>query len=74
MNLFITIVHVLTYATSRYRIPFMPILMVYAGHALTSPRSLAANASRRSAIAAVVVLLFFLGVCVPYFFVYGGRR
>jgi 4-amino-4-deoxy-L-arabinose transferase-like glycosyltransferase len=59
--------HVAVNASSRYRLPLMPLLMAYAGHAWVHRHGLWTSLSRRSRLAAGGVLLVFLGFCVPYF-------
>ncbi len=68
------LVHVLANADTRFRLPWMPILIVYASHALQHWGSSRARFRGRARISAVGVLLFFFASCVPYFIWYGGRR
>jgi hypothetical protein len=65
--------HVLANATPRFRLPWLPILCVAASHALLSGRGLPRRLGRGGALGAAAALGFFLGVCVPYFAIYGGR-
>ncbi len=60
-------IHILANAHSRYRFPLMPLLMIYAGFALVHARALRRLARPRRLIPALLVLLFFAGVCVPPF-------
>jgi 4-amino-4-deoxy-L-arabinose transferase-like glycosyltransferase len=66
--------HILANATPRFRVPWMPLLMVYASHAALNWRTLPRVLSGRGWIAPAAVLLFFFGVCFPYFFAFGGRH
>ena len=66
--------HVVANATARFRVPWLPLLIVYGSYALTHAPALSRQLRRRRWIAPAAVLLFFLAACVPYFFVYGGRR
>jgi 4-amino-4-deoxy-L-arabinose transferase-like glycosyltransferase len=65
--------HILANATPRFRVPWMPLLMVYASHAALNWRTLPRALSGKGWIAPAAVLLFFFGVCFPYFFAFGGR-
>ena len=65
--------HVLTVATPRFRVPWLPLAAVYASHALWVLPGLRARVGRGPTIAAGLFLLFFFAVCVPYFGVFGGR-
>jgi hypothetical protein len=63
----VTLVHLLANASPRYRVPLMPIFIVFASSALLRARSVfAALSPRRAAIFATFALLY-LGVCVPRF-------
>ncbi len=57
-------VHILVYAISRYRVPFMPFLMVYASHALLSWRARPRRLSPSARIVAALVIAHFLSLCV----------
>ena len=60
-------VHVLSNATARYRMPWMPLLIVYASHAAVGARRAPRRLPRGSAAVAAAALLFFFGVGVPHF-------
>ena len=66
--------HVVANATARFRVPWLPLLIVYGSYALTHAPALSRQLRRRRWIAPAAVLLFFFAACVPYLFVYGGRR
>jgi 4-amino-4-deoxy-L-arabinose transferase-like glycosyltransferase len=59
--------HVFLNASSRYRVPLMPLLMAYAAWAWLHRQRLLESMSRRSRWAAIGVLAIFLGFCLPYF-------
>jgi hypothetical protein len=61
--------HVLANANSRFRMPWMPLVMVYAAHAALGGRALLAGLRRREALAAFGAALFVGAVCVSYFWV-----
>lgn len=59
-------IHVLSNSVSRFRLPWMPLLLVYASSAaLDLPRSLRRMSWKAWAVAGAV-LIYFLAVCVPY--------
>jgi 4-amino-4-deoxy-L-arabinose transferase-like glycosyltransferase len=66
--------HVLANATPRFRLPWMPLLMVYAAWAALHLRELPRALAGRRWIAAAAVMVFFASVCVPYFITFGGRQ
>ena len=66
--------HIAANATSRFRVPWMPLLVCYAGYAWAHRRGLADRISRRGRVGLAVSLGFLLFAAVPYFFVYGGRQ
>jgi 4-amino-4-deoxy-L-arabinose transferase-like glycosyltransferase len=66
--------HVVANATARFRVPWLPLLIVYTSYALTHASALPRQLRGRRWIAPAAVLLFFFAACVPYLFVYGGRR
>jgi 4-amino-4-deoxy-L-arabinose transferase-like glycosyltransferase len=70
----VAVVHVAANATARFRVPWLPLLMVYASYALIHATALPRELRGRRWIAPAAVLLFFFAACVPYFFVFGGRR
>ncbi len=55
-------------SSSRYRLPFMPLLMVYAAHGLLHWRTLPRRLAGRRWLVPGAILLFFFGVCVPHFY------
>ncbi len=59
--------HVAANARTRYRLPYMPLLIVYASYAALRWRTLSARLAGRKWIAPALILLFFLAVCVPHF-------
>jgi hypothetical protein len=60
-------VHVVSNANSRYRFPFMPLLVVYASAAVADWPQLRRQLTGARLVAALLVLLFFFAVCVPAF-------
>jgi 4-amino-4-deoxy-L-arabinose transferase-like glycosyltransferase len=69
----VVLLHVLANATPRFRVPWLPLLAVYASHALWNLPRLPRRLGSRPGLAALVFLLFFFAVCVPYFVAFGGR-
>ena len=67
------LLHVVSNATPRFRVPWLPLLGIYAADAALGWRSLPRRLTRGGWIAALAALLFFFGVCIPYFYHYGGR-
>ncbi len=61
-------VHVVANANSRYRLPLMPLLIVYASYALVRWSSLRQRLARRTLIAPATVLIYFFLVCVLLFY------
>jgi 4-amino-4-deoxy-L-arabinose transferase-like glycosyltransferase len=60
-------IHVLYNANVRFRIPWMPLLSIYACSAWFLGRGLKQAIGRRGWIAVACVLAVFFGLCVPYF-------
>lgn len=60
-------VHVVANANSRYRVPLVPLAMVFASHGALHARATWARLRGGPLWGSVVALAFFLGVCVPYF-------
>ena len=58
--------HVVSNAVSRFRVPWMPLLVVFASAAAIDPVGSFRRASPRARGIAAAVLLYFLAVCVPY--------
>jgi hypothetical protein len=69
----VALLHVVANATPRFRVPWLPLLAVYASHAALGWRSLPRRLGKGRGALALAALLFFLGVCVPYFYRFGGR-
>jgi 4-amino-4-deoxy-L-arabinose transferase-like glycosyltransferase len=69
----VALLHVVTNATPRFRVPWLPLLAVYASHAALGWRELPRRLDKTRGALAVAALLFFFGVCVPYFYRFGGR-
>jgi len=67
------LVHVATNATPRFRVPWLPLLSIYAAHALLLGRRLPAALDRRGMIGAALALAAIFGLGVPYFWMLGGR-
>jgi 4-amino-4-deoxy-L-arabinose transferase-like glycosyltransferase len=67
-------IHIVANADTRFRLPWMPLFTVYASYALTHWSELRARVRARTLAPALAALVFFFGVCVPYFFEYGGRQ
>jgi 4-amino-4-deoxy-L-arabinose transferase-like glycosyltransferase len=61
------LLHLAANASSRYRLPLMPLLIPYAGYAIIHWREIRPRLAGRSWIAPAVVLLWFFALCVPYF-------
>jgi 4-amino-4-deoxy-L-arabinose transferase-like glycosyltransferase len=61
--------HVLANANSRFRMPWMPLVMVYAAHAALGGRALFAGLRRGERLAASAAACFVTAVCVSYFWV-----
>lgn len=60
-------VHVLANATPRYRIPWLPLLAIYAAAALARRRRWQWRRDRGRLLAATAALVFFAAVCLPQF-------
>ncbi len=66
-------VHVLVNADTRFRVPWMPLLIVYGSNALQNFSAARRRLRGQALVSALAVLAFFFAVCVPYFVWYGGR-
>jgi 4-amino-4-deoxy-L-arabinose transferase-like glycosyltransferase len=66
--------HVALVVVVRYRLPWMPLLMVYASHAALRWRELPTALRGGRWLGPALVLLFFLGVAVPAHVIFGGRQ
>ncbi len=66
--------HIFANATPRFRLPWMPLFMVYGAWSVLHWRSLPSALSGRRWIAPAAALGFLVAVCIPYFAVYGGRH
>jgi hypothetical protein len=64
--------HVLANANSRFRMPWMPLVMVYAAHAALAGRALFAGLRPAERLAALAVAFSVVAVCVSYFWVDWG--
>ena len=58
--------HVLTNATVRFRLPLMPLFIIYAGRAIVARHAIPGSMSRGRWLALGAVWLFFFALCVPY--------
>jgi hypothetical protein len=65
-------IHVVANANSRFRMPFMPLIIAYAAFAWLGGRSLLGDMSRRERMAAISATLFVCGVCLSYGWVSAG--
>jgi 4-amino-4-deoxy-L-arabinose transferase-like glycosyltransferase len=61
--------HVLANANSRFRMPWMPLLMAYAAHALLAGRARLAAMRCPEALAALAVAIGIVAVCISYFWI-----
>ena len=66
-------VHIAANATPRFRVPWLPLLCVYAAHAVWLGRGLVAHLDRRGLAGASLALAFLFGVALPYYWMFGGR-
>jgi 4-amino-4-deoxy-L-arabinose transferase-like glycosyltransferase len=57
--------HLFAVASPRYRMPLMPLFVIYGSHALLQRREL--GLTRPGKWISAAVLVFFVGWCVPYF-------
>ncbi len=64
-------VHVLAFASARYRVPLMPIFIIYAAHLMRNSRGLLDRLRGPQSFAAALLLLFFFAVCIPHFYANG---
>jgi hypothetical protein len=62
----VCVIHVIANATPRFRVPWIPLLAIYASYSVVHWRSLRPGRSPRAWLAAFAVLVFFFTVCVPY--------
>ena len=60
-------VHVFANANSRFRMPWMPLFVVFASHALLSGPAAWQRLSRRARVATAGTGLVFLGICASYY-------
>jgi hypothetical protein len=61
------LLHLLANASSRYRLPLMPLLIPYASYAIVRWREIRTRLAGRRWIAPAIILVWFFGLCVPYF-------
>jgi 4-amino-4-deoxy-L-arabinose transferase-like glycosyltransferase len=66
-------VHLLTNATSRFRAPWLPLLLVFAAYAWQERGGLRQQLSRRGGHAVLAVVAFVGLVALPYYLYFGGR-
>ena len=64
----IGLLHVVANASSRYRVPEMPLLMAYGSFALLHMRTVWESLRGRRLLLPAAVLIFFGMVCLPYFY------
>jgi hypothetical protein len=55
-------------ASSRYRLPVMPLLVAYSAYALLHWREIPGRLGGKRWIAPAILLVWFFVLCVPYFF------
>ena len=65
--------HIAANATPRFRVPWLPVLCVYAAHAIWLGPSFIGRLDRRGIIGAWLALAFLFGVALPYYWMFGGR-
>jgi 4-amino-4-deoxy-L-arabinose transferase-like glycosyltransferase len=65
-------VHLLANANSRFRMPWMPLLMAFAAHAIVGGRGFPAGLGPRERLAALAVAIAVAGICASYFAVSGS--
>ena len=63
----VLLVHVISTANARHRLPWMPLLMVYASFAVLNLRALPWHSVRRRVVVPLVLLLGFVGLSLPQF-------
>jgi 4-amino-4-deoxy-L-arabinose transferase-like glycosyltransferase len=68
------VVHFLTNASSRFRAPWLPLLLVFAGYAWQERHSLRQRISTRAGFGAAAFAGFVLLVALPYYLQYGTRH
>jgi len=61
----VLLLHVVSHATPRYRVPWLPLLAVFAAFAALHPRAVAAIGRPGRALVAAVLLVLWLGICLP---------
>ena len=61
-------VHLLANISPRYRVPFMPLMIIFAASALARGPALWGDLDRPARIAVGGVVLVFVGFCIPYFY------
>ncbi len=60
--------HLVANVSPRYRLPFMPLMIIFAAAALVRGRGAWDSLDRSSRIAVVSVSVVFVGFCLPYFY------
>jgi 4-amino-4-deoxy-L-arabinose transferase-like glycosyltransferase len=61
-------VHLLANVSPRYRLPFMPLMMVFAAFTLSQGRASWRALGNPARVAAGAIALVFFGFCLPYFY------
>jgi hypothetical protein len=69
----VAVVHIAANATPRFRLPWLPFLAVYAGHALLGGRATLRQIDRPGAIGAIAALGLLFALAIPYYATFGGR-
>ena len=60
------VIHVLTAATVRYRIPWIPLFIIYAARVIVVPSASLRSMCWTSWLALAAIWVFFFALCVPY--------
>ena len=61
--------HLVANANSRFRMPWMPLSMAYAAHAVVGGRKLVAGLGPRERLGAFTAAIAVAGICISYFWV-----
>lgn len=67
------LLHVLANATPRFRVPWLPLLAIFAAHAALLGRDLPRRLGRGRLVAAGLALVCFFALALPYYARYGPR-
>jgi 4-amino-4-deoxy-L-arabinose transferase-like glycosyltransferase len=65
--------HVVAFASARYRLPLMPVFIAFAAHAVVGGREPLRQLKGPRGIAAAALLLFLFAACVPHFHAEAAR-